>query len=419
MKKVLVITYYWPPSGGPAVQRVMKFCKYLPKYGWEPIVLTVRNGEYPAIDSSLLEEVKSIHVEKSKEISFLRLFRKITGKKQIPIHQLSPQNDESFFSKIARWIRFNIFIPDGRIGWYFNAVKKGKRLIDENNIDLIFSSSPPQTVQLIAKKIAKNTKIPWVADFRDPWTDRFYYEESKRSWLTKSVDSILEKSVLNKANGLTTVSDSVSQLMSKHMSNKNQFYTIMNGFDESDFNGVLHKTKLDCLTISYVGNMSKSQNPIEFLSLIDTLSQRDEKKIVVNFVGHIHPDVWDEIESRGLSHFITRKPYVPHFEAIQFMVQSDYLLLLIPNLPKNEGIVTGKLFEYVRSGSTIIMLGPIQSDAAKIISQSQSGFVFEYNNLKGLESIFLEKKMRKEMDTSNYSREKMTQKLSEIFDEYI
>ena len=97
MKKVLVITYYWPPSGGPAVQRVMKFCKYLPKYGWEPIVLTVRNGEYPAIDSSLLEEVKSIHVEKSKEISFLRLFRKITGKKQIPIHQLSPQNDESFF----------------------------------------------------------------------------------------------------------------------------------------------------------------------------------------------------------------------------------------------------------------------------------------------------------------------------------
>ena len=193
MKKVLVISYYWPPSGGPGVQRVLKFCKYLPKFGWEPIVLTVKNGEFPSLDESLIIEAQSIRVHYAGALSPYALFKVFSNSKRIQTHQLSAQTNEPIFKRFARWVRYNMVVPDGRIGWYPGAVRLGLNILESEDIDLIFSSGPPHTSHLIARKLSENSGLKWTADFRDPWTDRFYYVESPRNRLIRWFDRILEK----------------------------------------------------------------------------------------------------------------------------------------------------------------------------------------------------------------------------------
>ncbi|MBT4249005.1 group 1 glycosyl transferase, partial [bacterium] len=196
MKNVLIISYYWPPSGGGGVQRVLKFCKYLPDYGWNPIVLTVKDGEFPAFDNSLLEDVNDIVCYKIKGFSLYSIFKKFSGKKNVPTHQISPGNADNVIIRLARWIRFNLVIPDGRIGWYRGAIKAAKKIIHDNNIDMILTSGPPHSVHLIGNSLAKKTGIKWVTDFRDPWTDNFYYNENPRNFLITYLDNYLEKLVL-------------------------------------------------------------------------------------------------------------------------------------------------------------------------------------------------------------------------------
>ena len=159
MKNVLIITYYWPPSGGGGVQRVLKFCKYLPDYGWNPIVLTVEDGEFPSLDNSLLEDVNGIVCTKAKGFSLYSIFKKFSGKKNIPAHQISPDNDDDLITRLASWIRFNLIIPDGRIGWYVGAIRAAKKIINNNTIDMIFSSGPPHSVHLIGNSIAKKLEL--------------------------------------------------------------------------------------------------------------------------------------------------------------------------------------------------------------------------------------------------------------------
>jgi glycosyltransferase involved in cell wall biosynthesis len=194
----------------------------------------------------------------------------------------------------------------------------------------------------------------------------------------------------------------------------------MNGFDEDDFSDVQNsKQNGKDIIISYVGNMAKSQDPIEFLELIQNLNTENNFNIRVNFVGNIHSDILGKIESLGYAKFINRISYVSHSEAIKYMCEADYVLLLIPNVPNNKGIVTGKIFEYIRSGSTILMLGPKDSDAGNIIKQSESGFVFNYGNIDGLKSIFNERKTRNVKNNSQFSREWASKKLANVFNEMI
>ena len=191
MKNVLIITYYWPPSGGGGVQRVLKFCKYLPDYGWNPVVLTVKDGEFPAFDNSLEEDANDIVCTKVKGFSFYSVFKKFSGKKNVPSYQISPGNDDNLITRLARWIRFNLIIPDGRIGWYSGAIKAAKKIINDNNIDMIFTSGPPHSVHLIGNTLAKKTGIKWVTDFRDPWVDSFYYVENPRNKIISFFDKVL------------------------------------------------------------------------------------------------------------------------------------------------------------------------------------------------------------------------------------
>ena len=408
LKKVLVISYYWPPSGGPGVQRVLKFCKYLNKFGWEPIVLTVKDGDFPAKDYSLNEEAKTAKVYYAKSISFHRFYNWIAGRKTTPTHHLSSSTKDSIIVKLFRWIRNNLIVPDGRIGWYPNAVSKGDDIIKQNNIRVIFSSAPPYTAHLIAMKLSKKHSIPWVADFRDPWVDRFYNYENRRLWLTKLVDSSLEKRVINSASALTTVSKTISRYYEK------PFSVIHNGYDEEDFTSINEKEKNN-VVISHIGTMTKSQNPSMLFQSINELNLNHEK-YRIDLIGNIHPDIKSYIQNNKYDTFIKIKPYMPHKDAIRKMCESDFLLLVIPNTKKNMGIVTGKLFEYIRSMRKIIMIGPPNSDAAKIIAQTNSGVFFDYNEKNKIKHLLMENNLPATSNYQQYSRESLTKTLSLVFE---
>ena len=408
MKKVLVVTYYWPPSGGPGVQRVLKFCKYLPEYGWEPVILTVKDGEYPAMDDTLLHESKYIEAHLSHAFSFYSIFNWFTGEKSVPLYQLSKSKDDSFFKKISRWIRYNLVVPDARIGWYSGAVKKGRELLGSQKFDLIFSSGPPHSVHLIARKLAKKSGTKWVADFRDPWTDMFYYSENKRLRATELLDRYLEKKVVDNADALITVSRSISEYYDRDVT------VIPNGYDESDF-ALIENSGGNNNLISYVGTMYKSQNTEKFFDSVHELNKLSSNKYKINLIGHIHPDIVRYITSNNYESFIKIKPYIHHKESIIKMVESEFLLLVIPNTKKNSGVVTGKIFEYIRSGSKILMIGPLDSDAAKIINETNSGYCFDYNEKDSFKKILIKKSNKESRNYEQYSREHLTRLLAEIF----
>ena len=408
LKKVLVISYYWPPSGGPGVQRVLKFCKYLNKFGWEPIVLTVKNGDFPAKDYSLNKEVKTAKVYYARSISLHKIYHWIIGNNKTHTHHLSSSSEDSTKVKLFRWIRNNLIVPDGRIGWFPNAVIKGNNIIRKNNIRVIFSSAPPYTAHLIAMKLSKKHSIPWVADFRDPWVDRFYNYENKRLWLTKLVDSSLEKRVINNACARTTVSKTISGYYEK------PFSVIHNGYDEEDFTSVNEKEQ-NTVVISYIGTMTKSQNPSMFFQSVNELNLNQEK-YQIDLIGNIHPDIKSYIQNNKYDNFIKIKPYIPHKDAIRKMCESDFLFLVIPNTKKNIGIVTGKLFEYIRSMRKIIMIGPPNSDAAKIIAQTNSGICFDYTEKNKIKHLLMENNLPTTSNYQQYSRESLTKTLSLIFE---
>ena len=408
LKNILVISYYWPPSGGPGVQRVLKFSKYLKKLGWEPIVLTAKDGDFPVKDYSLNDDAKTTQAYFVKSISLHKLYSWIAGKKTTPTYQLSSSSEDSIIVKFIRWIRNNLIVPDGRIGWYPNAVKKGSDIIKQNNIRVIFSSAPPYTVHLIARTLSKKHELPWVADFRDPWTDRFYNYENKRLWLTKLIDSYLERKVINDATALTTVSKTISEYYKK------TFYVIHNGYDEEDFS-LVNKTENNNVVISYIGTMTKSQNPLMFFESIYELNLK-EKKYQIDLIGNIHPDIKYYIEAKKYDNFIKIKPYIPHKDAIKKMCESDFLLLVIPNTEKNKGIVTGKLFEYIRSMRKIIMIGPPKSDAAKIIAQTNSGRCFDYSEKNKINQFLLKTNLPSSNNYQQYSRENLTKILSHLIE---
>ena len=418
MKKVLIITYYWPPSGGPGVQRVLKFCKYLPKYGWQPVILTVKDGEYPARDETLLSESIDMETHLSDAFSFYSIFNWITGNNSIPTHQLSKSKDDTLFTKLARWIRYNLVIPDGRIGWYSGAVKKGKKLLDNQNFDLIFSSGPPHSVHLIGRKLAKVSHVKWVADFRDPWTDRFYYLENPRNSLTTWIDGLLEKKVLNDCNGLITVSTGFESLLNDRLPIKSKSTVIYNGFDQDDFSRKSKERKSrDQIVISHTGSLSMSQNPLGlFESVKDHNDSSSGSKITIQLVGSVHPNILDTIQRLNIQQYVSILAYQPHQKAIQILVDSDFIFLVVPNQDKNKGIIPGKIFEYFKCQSEIILIGNERSEAALLSKELGYQNIFEINEKFDFNNLTINQSLDQE-STSKFERKNLTASLAQVFDE--
>lgn len=427
MKKVLIITYYWPPAGGAGVQRALKFAKYLPEFDWQPIILTVENPDCPVYDETLKKDIpENCKVYKTNALEPFGLYKKLTGKDpsyKIPSDVLNKTKNLSLSEKISKWVRFNLFIPDAKIGWKYFAIKKGKEIVKNEKIDIVFSTAPPPTVALIGKSISKDCNVKWVADFRDPWMEIVHYQNVKRNSITKFIDSKLESSVLNNADALVTISEDIVNLFKSKVGEK-KYSIIPNGFDETDFKQI-DSVKNDFFTIAYTGVITKTRVPSVFLkSLNKFVNSSINKKIKFVIAGNTCPEFKEEIEKNNLNDVYEEKGFLPHHESTEILQKADLLLLIIDDVPNNKGFLTGKIFEYLGAKKPIFAIGPKDGDANKIIINTNSGKMVDYKDSD--ETYMLIKEMYENWETNNfqykfnveqYSRKNQAKQLAEIFNE--
>ena len=423
MKKVLIITYYWPPSGGAGVQRWLKFSKYLNSLGYEPIVVTVdpAHASYPVLDYSLNEDVEEIKVIRTKSFEPFTLYQKLVGKKEIPYAGFANETNPGTLQKIIRSIRGNFFIPDARKGWNKYVLPVAGKLIQEHKIDNLVTTSPPHSTQLIGLKLKNEFQLNWIADLRDPWTDIYYYKLMYHSFIAASKDKQLEQQVLEKADNVVVVSESIKNLFTEKLRdrNGNKIHVIPNGYDEDDFKDV-KLIKHDYFTITYTGTLADNYNLDNFLSIISKLNLKDLR---LQFVGKVSDKYKEMIHQLGIENQTLFIGHIDHKKAIEYMVSSDLLLLVIPDVPENKGILTGKLFEYLATGREIIGIGPVVSDSSTIINNCQAGKMFDY-----ADSIAIERYINKsfqdwvqDKSTTNmnrckeFSRKHLTEKIIKLF----
>jgi glycosyltransferase involved in cell wall biosynthesis len=393
MKKVLIITYYWPPSGGAGVQRWLKFSKYLPEFGFTPVILTVDENQasYAQLDHSLVEEINpELQVHKTKTFEPYNVYRKLSHKKEIPYGGFSNQKKVTIFEKISRLVRGNLFVPDPRRGWNRYALRKALDLIKAENIETVITSGPPHSTHLIGQKIKEQTGIRWIADFRDPWTDIYYYKELYHTLPARLYDQSLEKMVLSGADKIITVSEEVKNLLlSKIPGFQEKIAVIPNGYDESDFENVA-AFKNEFFTITYTGTISMSYRIEQFIEAIDLLPGEIKAKIKIRFVGNVPDEILNLFKNKNLGSMVEVLGYLPHKEAVGQMVNASLLLMAIPDSPDNRGIVTGKFFEYLAAKRPILAMGPTGGDVDLLVQRCNAGSLFSYSEIEPM-SLFIQK----------------------------
>ena len=425
-QKVLIITYYWPPSGGAGVQRWVKFAKYLSRMGVGVFVLSVdsKYATYPQTDESLLKDIpENVTVFHTKSFELYSLYKKFSSNKEVPYGGFANTKELNFKEKILRFARGNFFIPDPRKGWNRYAFAKAKEIIAENDIDTVITTSPPHSTQLIGLKLKKQLKINWIADFRDPWTDIYYYKDLYPTKLATAINKNWERKIFRFADKIITVSNDLKRLFSGKSENvENKIEVIPNGFDLDDFANI-QSEKSDYFYISYVGTISTDYKIDGFIEAIQQLPEEMKTKLRIRFIGQMVPEHLIRFENARLKAMIESIGYVEHNEAINYMFSSSVLLLIIPDVENNAGIVTGKLFEYLASNRPILFIGPEAGDAARIISDSKSGIICSYTDSEKIREALIQfykdndnSMVRNERNpaTLKYSRENLTKLLLEI-----
>ncbi|RLD42182.1 MAG: hypothetical protein DRI86_12125 [Bacteroidetes bacterium] len=411
MKKILIISYYWPPSGGAGVQRWLKFAKYLPEFGFKPIILTVDENyaSYPQKDESLLAEASSIETHKTKTFELYSLYSSLKKDKQIPYGGFSNEAEPNLVQKIARAARGNLFIPDPRKGWNKYAFAKAEKLIKEHNIEVVITTSPPHSTQLIGLELKKKfNSLFWIADLRDPWTDIYFYDKFYPSNIARKIDSNYEKDVITKSDKVITVSNSIKQILAKRYNAENKIEVLANGYDETDFSTELFQNILKSKEIVYTGTLTNDYPLDEVIKIA-----KNNKELVFRFIGSSPSEFIDRVNKENLSERFVFEKTIPHNEITKRMIEAGILLLLIPKVPQNEGILTGKLFEYIGSRTPILAIGPNNSDAKKIIEKTNSGLFFTYQESAKIDNSTITKLYSKQSNNeyNNYSRRNLTKQL--------
>lgn len=420
MKKVLIITYYWPPAGGPGVQRVLKFAKYLPQFGWEPIILTVDNGNYPAVDEDLVREIpKDLKVYKTKTLEPFALYNLFRGKEKTAAVDTFTitKTGKSLKEKLGKLVRSYFFIPDARKGWKHYAVKEGLKIMEDENIDLIFSSSPPHSLQLAACELAKKSGKPWVADFRDPWSSAFWLDDMQKRGLPLRWNVAKEKEVLNRLSKFITVSKGFAEIYKRNRKDLDTVTEIIyNGYDEQDFD-LVEASINEKFVIRYVGTLAQSQTPT---GLFEALRNFSSDEVSVEFWGKFDDSIGKKVKDLDIVDKVRFYPYVNHRKAVELMQSSDMLVLVIP-FDHYKGILTGKLYEYIATRHPILGIGPADSEVKELLSDGELGRYF--SDSEGIES-FIRGEMEKRhqntdvLDQSSvekYSRRYATEQLSMVF----
>ncbi|MBI1770586.1 MAG: glycosyl transferase family 1 [Bacteroidetes bacterium] len=382
-KKVLIITYYWPPAGGIAVQRWVKFCKYLTEYGWQPIVYTVSNGHYQLTDDSMMKDVsEDLTVIKQPIWEPYKLYQLFSRKKKSDLNpdEIKPGEGASLMGRISNWVRSNFFIPDARKFWIKPSIKFLDEYLMKNKVDAIVSTGPPHSAHLIALGLKKKNKLPWLADFRDPWTTMDYYRELLLTQWADRKHHRLEKEVLISADTITVVGQGMKTEF--EMKRGREVNVITNGFDESDF--LKEKTELDKdFSILHIGSFFARINPTGLWKALEELKNENHPvidKLKLKLTGRVAPSVIESIKTHNLEQFLTVVPFQPHDEAIRQMKSAAILLLCV--YEENKFIVTGKLFEYLAAHRPILFTGSKDGDAARIVLETEVGPVFSRDEVE-------------------------------------
>ena len=433
MKRVLIITYYWPPSGGAGVQRWLKFVKYLHDFGWEPVVYTPLNPEIPYRDETLLSDIpQGTEVIGTRIFEPYMLYNLFTGKqKDTKFQHGFLQNDgtkrPSFIEKIAVWIRGNLFIPDARAFWIKPSVRYLIKYLHERPVDLVVSSGPPHSMHLIAQQLKQQTKLPWIADFRDPWTGIYYFEKLMPGKWAKRQHDQLEQSCLDEADQIVTVGSTMKNDFEKRTNTP--ISVITNGFDSSDY-ALKTDTQPKKFSIFYSGMFLPDQNPPELWEVLKELVDENpafEKIFQLHFTGRCDAAILADIEKNGLSCYLTMQDYVPHAELPALQHSAALLLLSINRIENASYILTGKFFEYLAAERPILALCPDQSDVAQIIRETQAGYVVDFNQKVALKALiehlfqqFEQQRLHlKNTDVKVYSRKELTKKMAALFDQQV
>ncbi|MFD2564702.1 glycosyltransferase family 4 protein [Aquimarina rubra] len=421
MLKVLLITYYWPPAGGPGVQRWLKFVKYFRDFDIEPVVYVPKNPTYPLKDESLSSEIPTeITVIKHpifEPYRFAEIFSKKSSK-TISKGIIAKKEKQSLIQKLLLYIRGNFFIPDARKFWIKPSVKFLQQYISEANIDTIITTGPPHSIHLIGKELKEKLAIKWIADFRDPWTTIGYHNQLKLTKRSKHKHKKLEQEVLTSVDHITVTSYTTKEEF-EGITNR-PVSVITNGYDTEQVSEV----KLDSeFTISHIGSLLSGRNPEKLWQVLYDLTQESDefaKAFKLRLVGAVSEDVLYSINAAGLSGFLDNRGYVPHKEAIEIQRSSQVLLLIEIDSPETKCIIPGKLFEYMVSKRPILAIGPEGADISKLIKDTNSGYFFEYDEydkMKGIVLDYFNKFQKGKLVTETegiekYSRRELTKEMS-------
>lgn len=389
-KKVLIVTYYWPPAGGPGVQRWLKFVKYLPENGYEPIVYIPDNPTYPIVDNNLINEVPEGVTILSKPILEPYTIASFFSKKKtktISAGLIPPKHTQSLFDKFLLWVRGNIFIPDARRLWVSPSVRYLKPFIEEHKIETVITTGPPHSLHLIGLGLKEQLNIQWLADFRDPWTSIGYHKALKLSRYARYRHGHLEHLILNKADKIITTSDTTKREFSKKTNKPIQVIT--NGYDVTQ----VVKPPLDeKFSIAHIGSFLLDRNPLILWKCLKEIAQENEsfrKDLQIKLIGKISDEIIHTIDSFGLKDSVLNLRYLPHEEAIKHQKSSQVLLLIEIDSIETRGIIPGKLFEYMVSERPILALGPESSDIEPIIRKTNTGLFFEYHQKEELKAAIV------------------------------
>lgn len=394
MRNLLIVAYYFPPSGGPGVQRVLKHTKYLREFGWNPIILTVENGQFPARDETLFAQIpKDVRVIRTHIFEPYDLYRKLTGKKPgtaIDVNTIKKDNNSlSMKERIAEFIRATFFIPDARIGWFRSATTAIDQLMKETQIDAVYSSSPPYTCSIIARYAKRKYNLPWIAGFRDPWTG--FISSPKRWFLPRAIDKGMEFSVFNEADAVECAwVGIIKDAMGKYPKlDRKKFFHVPNGFDSDDFPKQKFE-KNEKFTVTYTGSLYGRRNPEAFFAAVQQLI--DEKvfsadDIKLRFVGRFGAEVEQMYRNVSFPQAIETVAYVPHEKSIEYLIKSDALLLIVDESKESEEIVPGKVYEYVGVRRPIIAVAPHGSAIEALMNETQCGRVAHQSEVAKIAEI--------------------------------
>ncbi len=403
MKRVLIITYYWPPTAGSGVQRWLKMSKYLPQYGWQPVIYTPSNPEAAMTDQSLLKDIcPEAEIVKRSIIEPYAIFKALTGKKggkenSTAVNPINAVGSKSPMMRLSLWIRANVFVPDPRFLWIRPSVRFLKKYLREHPVDAIVSTGPPHSMHLIARELHRSTGIPWTADFRDPWTRIFYFKHLPLTRRSRKRYAAMELSVLREADRVTAVTDSMvrdflgelAQSEEHSGTVRQKFHVIENGYDEADFSGITAAELPTGFNLVHTGLFSAEGNPRKLWKVLAELCRElpgFDSRLHLTFAGKTDPEILAAIRDAGLEEKLTDLGYVPHHEANSLQKAADLLLLPLREEPEAAGILTGKYFEYLAAGKPIAAFGPHGSVLERSLAATRTGEIFDWDEESSLKA---------------------------------